>query len=738
VTSSSKNKKKDDEKPKTLAEPEFGELTALIRKHRLPIDADLLEKAFLFSKEAHKHQKRRSGEPYIHHPFQVAKLLIDLRLDTASVITGILHDTVEDTGVTLEQVEKEFGQEVALLVDGVTKIGQMTFQTSEEKQADNFRKMILAMAKDLRVILVKLADRLHNMRTLQHLPAEKQVKIAQETLDIYSPLANRLGLQSFKRELEDLSLRYSKPEIYYRLVSLVAKKRLEREKYINHVRQIMMKAFREHGYATADVSGRPKHFYSIHKKMERRKLAFEQVFDIIGFRIHVESVEQCYGILGLVHSLWTPLPGRFKDYIAIPKANFYQSLHTTVVGPDGEHIEVQIRTHKMHETAEWGIAAHWSYKEGALSIKDKEHFAWLNRLLEWNRDLSDPSEFLETVKLDLFSEEVYVFTPNGEIKAFPQGATPLDFAYSVHSDVGNHCSGVKINGRIVPLRHKLKSGDTIEVLTSPNQQPNKDWLNIVKTSRAKSKIRQFIKVQEHEKSLSMGQVILERELKREGLKLNKIVKDGSLSTVAQSFNIKSIDDLISEIGYGKISVFKVINKLLPKESEKKEETSGLQKIFETAKEKKAEGPMVIKVKGVEDLLVRVARCCNPVPGDSVIGFITRGRGISVHLKKCSKILGTDPHRLIDIEWDLSQKVERSVKVRVVSDDRPGMLADMSKIIRDQDANITRAQIRTTKDHIAVCLFSVAVRDLKHLKRIISKLEGISGIISVERVQKLEG
>jgi len=711
------------------------DLLAIVLKNNPGADTALITKAFHFSQTAHKDQKRSSGEPYFNHPLEVARILAELQLDTVTVVTGILHDTVEDTVATQEQIERDFGEEIATLVDGVTKISKITFQTSEEKQAENFRKMIIAMAKDIRVILVKIADRLHNMRTLQHVKAEKQVRIAQETLDIYSPLANRLGLSSIKRELEDLSLRYTRPEIYYKLVAQVAKKMKEREKYTLDVQSLIQTALQEHEYHDAHVWGRPKHFYSIHKKMDKRNLTYDQVYDITGFRVIVNTVEQCYGVLGLVHSLWTPVPGRFKDYIAIPKANFYQSLHTTVIGPGGERVEVQIRTREMHDTAERGIAAHWAYKEGVNGTIEKNRFDWLNRLMEWNRDLSDPNEFLETVKLDLFTEDVYIFTPKGQVREFPQGSTPIDFAYAIHTDLGNHCIGAKVDGRMVPLKHKLKSGDTVEILTSPNQRPNKDWLKIVKSSRAKNKIRQFIKVEEHERSKQMGEMILERELKREDLKVKTLLKDGTLQRIAEGYSLKSPDDLLSSIGYGKISAKKVLTKLAPKEGEQpKDSPVGLQKIFQEAT-KKSKDHVAVTVKGVEDLLVRFARCCNPVPGDSVVGFITRGRGISVHSRKCPKVFDSDPHRLVEIDWDLTRSTERSVKIRVLSEDRPGLLADLSKAIRDLNVNITRAEIGTTKDKKAMCLFTVAINDLSMLKKIISLLEAIPGVVSAARVQK---
>lgn len=717
------------------------ELLEIVRQANPAADLDLIQRAFAFSESLHREQKRSSGEPYIQHPVEVAKILAEYQLDTVTIATGLLHDTVEDTHTTLEEIEKNFGPQIASLVDGLTKISKISFQTNEEKQAENFRKMILAMAKDLRVILVKLADRLHNMRTLQHLKAHKQLLIAQETLDIYSPLANRLGLSSMKRELEDLGLRYTKPEIYYKLVAQVAKKIKEREKYTLDVQALIASALKENEYEEAQVSGRPKHFYSIHRKMEKRNLTYDQVFDITGLRVIVPTVEQCYGVLGILHSIWTPVPGRFKDYIAIPKANFYQSLHTTVIGPGGERIEIQIRTQHMHDTAERGIAAHWAYKDG-LDQKDQESFKWLNRLVEWNRDLKDPNEFLETVKMDLFTEDVYVFTPRGMVMEFPLGATPLDFAYAVHTDLGNRCIGAKIDGRLVPLKHRLKSGDTIEILTSPNQQPNKDWLKIVKTSRAKNKIRAHIKAEEHERSKAMGEMILERELKRSDLKVKALIKDGSLLRVAESFSLKGVEDLFTAVGYGKVTPGKVITRLTPKTPPAPAPTGlptpdgggSIQKLFDKAAEKNTERH-VVKVKGIDDLLVRFARCCNPVPGDSVVGFITRGRGISVHTRKCPKIFDSDPNRLVEIDWDLTKKAERKVKVRVVCEDRPGVLADMTNAIRHLNVNITSAQVGTTKDKKAVCIFSVTISDTALLRKILSSLEATQGVMLAERVQR---
>jgi GTP diphosphokinase / guanosine-3',5'-bis(diphosphate) 3'-diphosphatase len=718
-------------------EPGIEDLLSRVSQANPKADVSLIRQAYDFSKSLHTGQKRSSGEPYILHPIEVASILAEYQLDTVTIATGLLHDTVEDTATTVEEIHKKFGPEIAGLVDGLTKISKITFHTSEEKQAENFRKMILAMAKDIRVILVKLADRLHNMRTLQHLAPEKQVQIASETLDIYGPIANRLGLSELKRELEDLGLRFTKPEVYYKLSASVAKKMKERENYTSRVQQIIEKALVDHGQTTAKVSGRPKHFYSIHKKMEAGNLPYEQVFDITGFRIIVGSVEQCYGALGIVHSLWTPIPGRFKDYIAMPKENFYQSLHTTVVGPEGERIEIQIRTQEMNDTAERGIAAHWLYKESGLSAQDKKTFAWLNRLMEWNRDLPDASEFLESVKLDLFSDEVYIFTPNGKLLSFPTGVTPLDFAYAIHTDLGHRCIGAKVDSRLVPLKHKLKSGDTVEILTSPTQRPNKDWLKIVHTSRAKNKIRQYIKVEEYEKSKALGETMLDRELKRYKVTTKSIVKDGTLQKIADTFGLNTTNDLLSAVGYGKLSVAKVVTKVAPQGTTEAKESGPLQKIFESAANKITKSRTAITVKGVEDILVRFARCCNPVPGDSVIGFITRGRGISVHARKCPKIFDSDPHRLVEIEWDHSKQDKREVKIRVICEDRPGLLADMSKVIVDQKVNIARAQIGTTKDKKAVCVFSISIGDLSHLRKIISTLEGVPGVITVTRVQRTQ-
>jgi GTP pyrophosphokinase len=702
---------------------------------------ELVHKAYQFAEASHKGQLRSSGEPYIIHPVGVAQSLAELRLDLSSIVTGLLHDTVEDTHATLEQIENEFGKDIAELVDGVTKLSQITFKTSEEKQAENFRKMILAMAKDIRVILVKLADRLNNMRTLEHLNPLKQKTIAQETLDIYAPIANRLGIGWIKIELEDLCLRYLHPEVYYKLRQQVAKTKKEREKYIDDVSDILKEKLDEYDMK-AEVIGRAKHFYSIYKKMERRKADFDQVFDLIAFRIIVDNITECYKALGVIHATYKPVPGRFKDYIAIPKANQYQSLHTTVIGPSGERVEIQIRTQEMDEMAEGGIAAHWKYKEGRFDTRSRENVEWVNRLLEWHKDLSDPNEFLETVKIDLFAEDVFVFTPKGEIKQLSHGATPLDFAYAVHTDVGNKCVGAKVNGKIVPLKHRLKSGDTIEVITSPSQTPSKDWLKIVKSSRAKAKIRAYIKLQERERGGKLGQEILDRALRPYGHTLAKMERAGEAMKLAQHFHAKTLEEFYILVGYGRITMDEVVPLVVPQEAlnmkieaAKEQDESFLKKVFKAAT-KRSETRNAITVANLDDVLIRFGRCCNPLPGDSIIGFITRGRGVTVHTATCTKALDNDPERRVDVRWNISDKkaVKRHVKIRILSQDEPGLLAIMSQTITSCGVNIASANIRTTKDKKAIALFDVEVSDIAQLQKVTSALEGKKGVITVERMR----
>ncbi len=709
-------------------------------------DLDIIKKAYVYSAKVHQGQVRKSGEPYLIHPLEVAGLLAQLRLDEATIVAGLLHDTVEDTLATIEEVRELFGDEVALIVDGVTKLSKFAApqQSQEEKQAENFRKMLVAMAADIRVILVKLADRTHNMRTLDHMSEEKQVRIAQETLDIYAPLANRLGISWIKTELEDLSFRYTKPKDFAELELRVSRKKKEREKYIEDVVALINGKLKEQG-VPGEVTGRFKHFYSIYKKMRSQGIEFEQVPDVIAFRIITNDVAQCYAALGLIHQMWKPVPGRFKDFIAIPKANMYQSLHTTVIGPLSERIEIQIRTEEMHRIAEEGIAAHWAYKEGKNALSsDDEKFAWLRQLLEWQQDLKDPKEFLDTVKVDLFTDEVFVFTPRGDVKSLPRGATPVDFAYAIHSAVGEKCVGAKVNGKIVPLRYKLKNGDQLEVLTSPQAHPSKDWLTFVKTSRAQQKIRAFIKEQQREKSLVLGRELAEREFKRFGLTLNKLVKNGELKPHCEALGFRSEEDMLVAVGYGKVQPSQLVERLLPPEKveevkeQPKELVSSGSGLFQTVSDlaRKVVGRKSttgVVIGGIDDVLVRFGRCCNPVPGDPIVGFITRGRGVTVHTSACEKALATDPERRVDVSWDVRGEYKRPVTLRVLTADRPGLLADMSQVFSKKGVNISQANCRATGDDRAVNTFEVTISDLKQLTELMRSIEKLTGVFSVERV-----
>ncbi len=709
-------------------------------------DLDLIKKAYVYSAKVHQGQIRKSGEPYLIHPLEVAGILAELKLDEASIVTGLLHDTIEDTLATKEEIADLFGAEIADLVDGVTKLSQFTAgNTQEEKQAENFRKMVVAMAKDIRVLLVKLADRAHNMRTLDYMKPEKQERIARETLDIYAPLANRLGIGWIKGELEDLSFKYLKPEEYQDLAARVATRTRERDRFVTEVVELIRAKLKESG-VEAKVYGRVKHLYSVYRKMKVQDLPFEEIHDLIAFRVIVASVAQCYETLGLVHALWKPVPGRFKDYIAIPKPNMYQSLHTTVIGPHAERIEIQIRTEEMHRIAEEGVAAHWAYKEtrgnpkepkpdgGALSAADAHKYGWLRQLLEWQRDLTDPTEFLETVKVDLFADEVFVFTPKGDVKSLPRGATPVDFAYAIHSEIGNHCVGGKVNGKIVPLRYKLKNGDTVEILTSPTSQPSKDWLGFVRTSRAQARIRQHIRQAEHKRSAEIGKEVAERELRRYGLSLHKLQKDGELDKAAAGLGYRIGDDLLVALGYGKVAPKDLLHQLLPPERlaqtpVEPQPASRLSEIFRRVARRPAGG---VRISGIDDVLVRFGRCCNPVPGDPIVGFITRGRGVTVHALACEKVMSTDPLRRIDVAWDPKGDFKRLVSIRVVTGDKPGLLAQISQKFSEAGVNISQANVRTG-DERAVHSFEVSVGDLKQLTAIMKSIARIDGVFSVERV-----
>lgn len=703
------------------------------------VDLDNVRKAYEFSEKAHEGQFRRSGEAYITHPVGVAAIIADLGLDEASIITGLLHDTVEDTDATYEDILNLFGEDIADLVDGVTKISQMKFRNTHHKQGENIRKMIVAMGKDIRVVLVKLSDRLHNMRTLNHMPYEKQSRIAQETLDIYAPLANRLGISSLKTELEDLSFRYLRPEIYYDLVTRVDKKKKEREAYVHDVTDLLEGKLRA-SHPNVEIQGRPKHFYSIYKKMEHRGLAFEQIYDLMAFRILVDSVAECYSVLGIIHSSWKPIPGRFKDYIALAKSNNYQSLHTTVIGPHAERIEVQIRTQEMHLIAERGIAAHWKYKEkSAISADAENKFRWLRDFLETSKGETDSNEYLENIKTDLFDSEIYIFTPKGDVKELPEGATPLDFAYSIHTDVGSKCVGAKVNGKIVPLKHRLRSGDTVSVMTSTNQTPSKDWLNIVVTTRAKSKIRAYVKSEERKRSLVLGKDIFEKDMRRMGVSIKKLFDTEDLEDYLRRHGFKSEDEIYIAVGYGKVTTEDIVKGLnpdlleKPAEEPKDDNETFLKKVFKSAgnQQKKKKGSL-ISVDGMSDIMVRFAKCCNPIPGDSIVGFISRGRGVTIHTATCDKAYDIDPSRQLDVEWSDNHNQTNNVKVKILSHDEPGLLRKISDAFSTANANIINARIRTTKDHKAVFHFDIQVKDTSQLSQVIQNVQKIKGVIGVER------
>ena len=681
---------------------------------------------------------RRSGEPYFVHPASVAAIITDLKLDTASVCAGLLHDVVEDTLATVDDLQHGFGGEIATLVDGVTKLGKINFTSREDRQAENFRKMVIAMAQDIRVLLVKLCDRLDNMRTLDHMNPESQERIARETMEIYAPLANRLGIQRIKSELEDLSFKYLEPDAYRSMLSKLQHSRKERDRYIEGVCRTLISRLAEHGFA-ADVSGRSKHMFSIHRKMKEQQCEFEQVFDILAFRICVESVADCYAVLGVIHSKWTPIPGRFKDYIALPKPNMYQSLHTAVIGPGRQRVEIQIRTHDMHRVAEHGVAAHWRYKErisGGVDPADAEKFSWLRELADYQKNLKDPAEFLESVKIDLFPDEVYVFTPKGEVRVFPRGATPVDFAYAIHSEVGEHCSGARANGQIVPLRHKLRNGDVIEVLTSPNQQPSKDWLDFAVTTRARTRIRGFLRAEQRQKSINLGRELLENDMREAGMSLAKFSKnDAEIRRVTEEHRFRSLEEMLLAIGYGKLDAELVVQSVrakVPESAEPPKEfrPSTLEQFVRRVTGRDQAG---IKVNGIDNVLVRYAKCCNPLPGDAIIGFITRGRGVTIHRRECLKAFDTDPERRIEVSWDSRAKINRPVQLKVTTANKPGILATVSQTFSAQKINISEANCRATDDGRACNIFTFHVSDLTQLKGVMKALTKVNGVVGVERV-----
>ncbi len=690
----------------------------------------MIEKAYIFSASVHQGQIRLSGEPYLTHPMEVCGILADMKLDTATLITGLLHDAVEDTLTTLEQIEEHFGKEVAFLVDGLTKIGKITFGSKEKRQAENYRKMIMAMSTDIRILLVKLADRIHNMRTMQFQSPERQLQISQETLDLYAPLANRLGINWMKTELEDLSFRYIDYEAYHELTTRIEEKQDKRNEYTDEVKKVIhreMERFNIHG----ELEGRAKHLYSIYKKMREQKIDFDEVYDLTAFRIILASdaVKDCYEALSMVHSLWKPVQGRFKDYIAMPKSNHCQSLHATVIGPYGQMVEIQIRTRAMHEWAEEGIAAHWRYKEGRDISKDDQEIKKLRDLLEAHQEVENPREFMSSLKIALFPQDVYVFTPQGEVKAFPKGATPIDFAYSIHTDVGHQCTGAKVNRSIVPLKYQLQNGDRIEIITQSGHHPSKDWLKYAVTSRALAKIRSWIKAEEREKSLALGQDLLDKEFRKHNLKLGQVAKTPEMQELFQELHLDSLDDLLSVIGFGRVSPKHVARHFLHEEDVKKEE------LPEKRQKKGSDSEAIgVSLTGVDDIMVHFGKCCHPIPGDEIIGYISRGRGIIVHTTSCPHVRDMDQERLVNVHWDATDKKEYQVQMKVVCHDSKGVLAEISSAIAALDINIARADVITDTGGRVTCRFGVHVGDLKQFNELLGAVRKLRGVISVDRIR----
>ena len=717
------------------------ELISRISKYHPDDDMDLVRRAYEFAEKAHANQVRKSGDPYFSHPVAVAVILTDLMLDATTIAAGLLHDCVEDVeGCTLDSIRAMFGDEVAVLVDGVTKLSQLNFANREEAQAETLRKMFLAMAKDIRVVLIKLADRLHNMRTLKWQKPERQVPIARETLDIYAPLAHRLGVYTVKWELEDLSLRYIDPDGYYELVRLVGMKREEREQLIAQVTQELKARLSEAGIK-CEIDGRPKHFYSIYKKMKSQNKSFDQIMDLIAVRVLVNTKQDCYFALGIVHTIWPQVPGRFKDYISMPKANMYQSLHTTVVN-QGRPFEVQIRTFEMHRTAEYGIAAHWRYKEGKAVDELDTKLSWLRRILDWQGDAKDPGDFSELLKFDLFADEVFVFTPKGDVVSLPRGATPLDFAYRIHSAVGNRCIGAKVNGRIVPLAHQLETGDFVEVMTSQSSHgPSRDWLNIVKTSEAKAKIRAWLKKEQREENIVHGRELLEREAKRLGYSMPQLSRNELVETLYKRYSVQSYDDVCAMVGFGGLSTVQVLNRLIDeyKKTHKPEETAlpiTEQKPEEAPRRQASSSSNGVIVKGESGMLVRFAKCCSPLPGDKIVGYVTRGRGVSVHRADCVSLKdpGVERDRLIEVEWeDKDSSGTYEAEIRIICYNRTGLLAELSVLFASMEVPVSAISAHTLKDSTFLFNISLVIKSTQQLAKIIRELNKWPDIIEVNRV-----
>jgi GTP diphosphokinase / guanosine-3',5'-bis(diphosphate) 3'-diphosphatase len=718
----------------------FRDLLRQVSEFRPNDDLETIRKAYDFSQRHHAGQTRASGEPYLVHPLEVANVLAEMKMDTTAIVAGLLHDSVEDTTVTIQDIQREFGEQVAKIVEGVTKISKIDFASKEERQAENVRKMVLAIVDDIRVVLIKLADRLHNLRTLEHLPPERQEQIARETLDIYAPIAYRLGMGKIRGELEDLSFRYVDPLSYQQVKEAVEARRKQGEAFLAKLVTVISGKLQENGIE-ARVDSRIKRLYSIHQKLQKQRIAVDQVYDLLAIRIIAKSVKDCYGILGTIHNLWRPVPGRIKDFIAMPRPNFYQSLHTTVIAENGMPFEVQIRTEEMHKMAEEGIAAHWKYKDGPVTAKDEQRLSWLRQVVEWQRDISDPNEFLSTLKIDLYPEEVYTFTPKGKVVILPREATPVDFAYTIHTEVGNNCVGARVNGRMVPLRHKLRSGDIVEIVTQAGHHPSRDWLSFTKSSRARQKIKHWLNVHERERAIEIGRKLIEKEARKYRVSL-KSIEDKEFLRVAGDYGVGKQDDLMAGIGYGKFSARQVLGRLLPsaqpvdgaegEEPKPSTLTSVVRRVFGTDNS-------CIKVKGHDDLLVYRARCCNPIRGEDIVGYVTRGKGVAVHARACPNVqnLMYEIDRKIDVEWgkDQFRKQGYPVKLTVFCEDRAGMLKQITALISDDNTNIRNIEARTANSQATVDVV-IEIEDLKHLERLIVGLRKIAGVRDVQRVQKI--
>ena len=719
-------------------EEAYNRLIEMIKSYQPDETCENIRKAYELADEAHKEQKRVNGDPYILHPLAVAEILADMEIDTTTITASLLHDVVEDTEYMLEDIERIFGKEVAFLVDGVTKLNRLDYRTKEDQQVNSMRKMFLAMAKDIRVVVIKLADRLHNMRTLKYMRSEKQKRIAQETLEIYAPLAHRLGIFNIKWELEDLSFRYMEPDKYYDLVDQMKEKRKVREEIVNEAIDVLKKTLTESSISF-EINGRPKHFYSIYKKMKKDNRDLSQIYDLYAIRVIVDTVQDCYGVLGIVHSLWKPLPYRFKDYIAMPKPNNYQSLHTTVIGTRGQPVEIQIRTWDMHHIAEYGVAAHWRYKEGRASQKATgfdEKMGWLRNLLEW-QDTSNPQEFVNALKLDAFSDEVFVFTPRGDVIDLPQGAIPIDFAYRIHTDVGHRCVGAKVNGKIVPLDYALKNGDIVEVITSKTGKPSLDWLKIVSSSESRSKIRNWFKKENREENIEKGSAALEKECKRLGHDWKLVSHSGRIAKVAKQMNAGTEDDLLAAVGYGGFAVNTVLIKLLElhKELDRVDDEQNEKSLIEKLKPRKASGHnhSGVLVKGESGLLVRLSKCCSPVPGDPIIGFVTRGRGVSVHRADCPNVrLDEDVDRLIDVEWDYGMSESFEVNMEISAYDRTGMIADIMAALAEMKISITSINAKVSETKSVTIHLGISIKDLAQFEFVATKIRRLKDVYKVQR------